>query len=149
MISPVSLNNFTVPFISNRFACRFQIYTISFSYSEGCLLALLIVSLTVKMLLSLLKSHLFISVFASVILGSGSQRIFAVIYVKKMIYQCSSLRVLQFLGLNLGVYSIFSLFLCGVRKCSNFILLYIAAQFSQHHLLKRLSFPVAQSCLLC
>ena len=28
----------------------------------------------------------------------------------------------------------------GVRKCSNFILLHVAVQFSQHHLLKRLSF---------
>ena len=32
-------------------------------------------------------------------------------------------------------------FLYGVMKCSNFILLHIAVQFSQHHLLKRLSFP--------
>ena len=31
------------------------------------------------------------------------------------------------------------LFVCGVRKCSNFILLHVAVQFSQHHLLKRLS----------
>ena len=30
---------------------------------------------------------------------------------------------------------------CGVRKCSNFILLCIAVQFSQHQLLKRLSLP--------
>ena len=28
----------------------------------------------------------------------------------------------------------------GVRKCSNFILLHVAVQFSQHHFLKRLSF---------
>ena len=32
------------------------------------------------------------------------------------------------------------IFVYGVRKCSNFILLYIAVQFSQHDLLKRLSF---------
>ena len=32
------------------------------------------------------------------------------------------------------------IFVCGVRKCSNFILLHMVAQFSQHHLLKRLSF---------
>ena len=30
------------------------------------------------------------------------------------------------------------LFVYGVRKCSNFILLHVAVQFSQHHLLKRL-----------
>ena len=31
--------------------------------------------------------------------------------------------------------------LTGVRKCSHFILLHVAVQFSQHHLLKRLSLP--------
>ena len=33
-----------------------------------------------------------------------------------------------------------SLFLYGVRKCSSFILSQVVDQFSQHHLLKRLSF---------
>ena len=32
------------------------------------------------------------------------------------------------------------IFVYGVRKCSHFILLHVAVQFSQHHLLKRLSF---------
>ena len=32
------------------------------------------------------------------------------------------------------------IFVYGVRECSNFILLHVAVQFSQHHLLKRLSF---------
>ena len=31
------------------------------------------------------------------------------------------------------------IFVYGVRKCSNFILLQVVDQFSQHHLLKRLS----------
>ena len=31
-------------------------------------------------------------------------------------------------------------FVYGIRKYSNFILLHISVQFSQHHLLKRLSF---------
>ena len=34
----------------------------------------------------------------------------------------------------------FFFFVCGVRKCSNFILLHAAVQFPQHHLLKILSF---------
>ena len=34
------------------------------------------------------------------------------------------------------------IFVYGVRKCSNFILLHAAVQFSQHHLLKRLSAPL-------
>ena len=32
------------------------------------------------------------------------------------------------------------IFVYGVRKCSHFILLQVVDQFSQHHLLKRLSF---------
>ena len=32
------------------------------------------------------------------------------------------------------------IFVCDVRKCSNFILLHVAAQFSEPYLLKRLSF---------
>ena len=32
------------------------------------------------------------------------------------------------------------IFVHGVRECSNFILLHVAVQFSQHPLLKRLSF---------
>ena len=33
------------------------------------------------------------------------------------------------------------IFVYGVKKCSNFILLHVAVQFSQCHLLKRLSLP--------
>ena len=33
------------------------------------------------------------------------------------------------------------IFVYGVRKCSNFILLHVAVQFSEDHLLKRLSLP--------
>ena len=32
------------------------------------------------------------------------------------------------------------IFVSGVRECSTFILLHVPVQFSQHHLLKRLSF---------
>ena len=32
------------------------------------------------------------------------------------------------------------IFVYGVRKCSSYILLQVVDQFSQHHLLKRLSF---------
>ena len=33
------------------------------------------------------------------------------------------------------------IFVYGVRKSSNFILLHVAVQFFQHHLLKKLSLP--------
>ena len=45
------------------------------------------------------------------------------------------------------------IFVYGVRKCSNFILLHVAVQFSQHHLLKRslphCLYPIVYFCLLC
>ena len=34
------------------------------------------------------------------------------------------------------------IFVYGVRRCSNLILLHVAVQFSQHHLLKSLSAPL-------
>ena len=47
-------------------------FAIIFSYPEGCLFTLLIVSFVVQKLLSLLRSHLFICVFISITLGGGS-----------------------------------------------------------------------------
>ena len=46
-------------------------FAIVFSHSEGCLFALLIVSLAVQKLLNLIKSHLFTFVFISITLGYG------------------------------------------------------------------------------
>ena len=43
-----------------------------FSYCEGCLFTLLVVSLIVQKLLSLIRSHLFIFVFISITLGGVS-----------------------------------------------------------------------------
>ena len=45
-----------------------------FSHSEGYLFTLLVDSFAVQKLLSLTRSHLFISVFISIILGGGSYR---------------------------------------------------------------------------
>ena len=41
------------------------------------------------------------------------------------------------------------IFVLGVREWSSLILLRVAVQFSQHHLLKRLSFCIVYFCLLC
>ena len=46
-----------------------------FSHSEGGLFVLFMVSFAVQKLLSLIKSHLFIFVFISIILGGGSKKI--------------------------------------------------------------------------
>ena len=47
-------------------------FAIIFSYSEGCLFTVLIVSFIVQKLLSLIRSHLFIFAFISITLGGGS-----------------------------------------------------------------------------
>ena len=47
-------------------------FGVIFSHSEGCLFTLLIVSFVVQKLLNLIRSHLFIFVFISNILGGGS-----------------------------------------------------------------------------
>ena len=47
-------------------------FAILFSHSEGCLFTLLIVSFAVQKLLSLIRSHLFTSVFISITLGGKS-----------------------------------------------------------------------------
>ena len=47
-------------------------FAIIFSYSEGCLFTLLIVSFAVQKLLSLIRCHLFTVVFISITLGGGS-----------------------------------------------------------------------------
>ena len=47
-------------------------FAIIFSHSEGCLFTFIIVSFAVQEILSLIRSHLFIFVFISIILGGGS-----------------------------------------------------------------------------
>ena len=47
-------------------------FAIIFSYSEGCLFTLFIVSFAVQKLLSLIRSHLFIFAFICITLGGGS-----------------------------------------------------------------------------
>ena len=47
-------------------------FAIIFSHAEGCLCTLLLVSFVVQVLLSLIRSHLFIFVFISTTMGGGS-----------------------------------------------------------------------------
>ena len=50
-------------------------FAVIVSYSESCLFILFIVSFTVQKLLSLIRSHLFIFGFVSIILGGGSKSV--------------------------------------------------------------------------
>ncbi|CAN0560576.1 unnamed protein product [Rangifer tarandus platyrhynchus] len=102
----------------------------TFSHSEGCLFTLLIVSFAVQKLSCLIRSHLFTFVFISIMLGGGSSSVLPMFSSKSFIVSGFTFRSL-----------IYFIFVYGVRKCSNFILLHVAVQFSQHLLLKRLSLP--------
>ena len=97
------------------------------------------VSFDVQKYLCLIRS-LFFFAFVSLALGDRAKKNNAVIYVR-VFCLCSFLEVLWFQVLTFRSLMHFEFPLVyGVRKCSNFILLHIAVQFSQHHLLKRLSF---------
>ena len=64
----------------------------------------------------------------------------AVIYVRECFSMFSSRSfIVSGLTLRSLIHFEFTL-VCHVRKCSSFILLQVVEQFSQHHLLKRLSF---------
>ena len=85
--------------------------------------------------LSLIGPHLFIFVLTLITLGGES---------KKILQWCRSKSIVPMFLMEF--YSIWSLihfeltFVHGAREYSNFIILHVTVQFSQHHLLKRLSF---------
>ena len=98
------------------------------------------VSFVVQKLLSLIRSSLFVFVFIFITLGGGSKKILLRFMSKSVLPVFSSksfivpsliFRSLMHFEFILGY---------GVRECSSFILVHVAVQFSEHHLLKRLSF---------
>uniref|UniRef100_A0A8C6BKT1 Uncharacterized protein n=1 Tax=Monodon monoceros TaxID=40151 RepID=A0A8C6BKT1_MONMO len=109
-----------------------------FSHSEGCLFVLFMVFFAVQKLLSFIRSHLFIFVFISVTLGGGSKKILLWFMSKSVFPMFFSSK--SFIVSGLIFKSLIHLEFIFVYGCSNFILLHVAVQFSQHHLLKRLSF---------
>jgi len=109
-----------------------------FSYSEGCFLILLMVSFAVQKLLSLIMPHLLIFIF------HYSRRWFrkdpAVIYVRECsVFSSNKSFIVSGLTFKSLIHFEF-IFVYGVRECSDFILSHAAVLFSQHHLLKGLSF---------
>ena len=111
-----------------------------FSHSEGCLFILFKVSFAVQKILSFIRSHLFIFVFISISLEGGSKRILLWFMALSVLLMFSSKNYIVS-GLTFRSLIHFEfIFVYDVRECSNFILLHVAVQFSQHHLLKRLSF---------
>ena len=66
------------------YSCVICFLSTIFSHSEDCLFTLLIVSLTVKKLLSLIMSHLYI--FISITVGGGSKKILLWLMLKSVVY---------------------------------------------------------------
>ena len=115
-------------------------FAIIFSHSEGCLFTFLIVSFVVQKLLILIRSNLFIFAFISNILGGGSYRILLWFMSESVMLMLSSRSLIISCLTFWSLIHFEFIFVCGVRKCSSFILLQVVYQFSQHHLLKSLSF---------
>ena len=119
---------------------QFVSFAIIFSHSEGCLFIFFIVCFAVQNPLSFIRSHLFIFVFISIAQGGGSKRIM-LWFMSKTILPMFFSKSFIVSGLIFRFLIHFEfIFVYGVRRCSNLILLHVTVQFSQHHLLKRLSF---------
>uniref|UniRef100_A0A8D0T8X1 Uncharacterized protein n=1 Tax=Sus scrofa TaxID=9823 RepID=A0A8D0T8X1_PIG len=111
-----------------------------FSHSVGYLFVLFRVSFVMQKLLTLTKSHLFIFVFIVITLGSGYEKIL-LSFMSERVWPMFSSKSFIVSGLIFrSLIHLESIFVNGVRKWSNFIFLHVAVQFSQHHLLKGLSF---------
>ena len=95
------------------------------------------VSFAVQKLLSLTRFHFF--VFISITLGDKLKKDIAAIYAKEyLVFSSKSFIVSSLTFLSLIHFKF--IFVFGIQGCSHFILLYVAIQFCQHHLLKTLSF---------
>ena len=105
-----------------------------FSYCIGCLFVLFMVSFAVQKLLSLIRSSLFIFVFISIILRDGFKKFLLQFMSKSVLLMFSSRNLIVSSLTFMPLIHFEFIFVYGVRKCSNFILLHI--QFSQHHLFK-------------
>ena len=114
-----------------------------FSPPEGCVFVLFIIYFDMQQVLFLIRSHLLIFVFIFITLRDGSKKIqlqFMSMH-NVPIFLSKSFIVPDLIFRSLIQFEFISVY--GVRenwKFSNFILLYVAVQFSEHHLLKRLSF---------
>ena len=88
--------------------------------------------------LSLTRSHWFFN-FIFIILGGGSEKILLWFISESVLPNFPQSFIESGLTFSPVIHFEFT-FVRGVRQCSNFILLHVAVQFLQHHLLKRWSF---------
>ena len=112
------------------------------SHSVGCLFVLLMVSFAMQNLLSLIRYYLFIFVFIFITWGDGCKNLLLWFMSEGVLPMFSSKNcVIPDLTFRYLLHSEF-IFVCNIRECSNFILLHLAIQFFQHHLLKSCLFSL-------
>ena len=99
---------------------------------------LIMVSFAMKKLLSLIRSHLFLFLFAllqvmnpKIYCCEFMSRSFPLFFLQKPYRNCLAFRSF--------IHFVF-IFVYSVRECSNFMILHVAVLFTQNHLLKRLPF---------
>ena len=111
------------------------------STSVGWLFILSVVFFAMQKLLSLIRCHLFIFTFVSFPLEDRHQKIL-LWFMSKCILRIFSSRSFIVSGLTFRSLIHFQfIFIYGVRKCSNFTLLHVAIQFSQHLYWRDCLFP--------
>ena len=108
-----------------------------FSHSEGCIFVWFMVFFAVQKLLSLIRSCLFIFLSTFITLGGGSRSCCDLCQNVLPVFSSKNFTVSELTFRYLIHFEL--LFLYGVKECSNFILLHVAIQFSQHLLSKSLS----------
>ena len=83
---------------------------------------------------------MFILVFTLLTLRGGSEKML-LLFMSESAWPMFSSKSLIVSGLvSRSLIHLEFIFVDGVRECSHFILFHVAVQFSQHHLLNRLSF---------
>ena len=113
------------------------LFAIFFSHSEDCLFIWFIVYFAVQKLLNLIRSHSFIFIFIT--LEDGPKKVLLQLTSKSIRFTCKSFIVPDLRFRSLIYFELILVY--GVKESSNFMLLHVAlhVQFTQHHLLKRLS----------
>jgi len=94
----------------------------------------------VQRLVCLIRSHLFIFVFILIALGDWPNKTSVQFMSEKVVPMFSSRSFMVWCLIFKSLTHFEFIFVHAMRGCSNVIDLHAAVQFSQHHLLKRLSF---------
>ena len=119
-----------------------------FSHSIGCLLVLLIASFAVQKLFYFDEVPVVHFCFCFPCLWRCVKKLLWPRTKRFLLAFSSRILVASCLTLRYFVHFEF-IFVYGIRKWSRFVLLHVAVQFSQHHLLKRLSLFHWIAFLLC